>query len=469
MCGLPAATSVVPVDAALRETLLGDVTAWAKHVLAPFEQKPAWHHEVLLTALGDLAAGSCDRLMVLMPPGSAKSTYASVLFPAWWLARRPRGAVIAASHTGGLARSFGSQVRGLLREHGALLGCGMSRSEAAAGQFRTESGASYYAVGVRGPVTGRRADLLLIDDPIRSQAEADSADARERIWAWYRADLSTRLKPKGAVVLVMTRWHPDDLAGRLLAAGDSWRVLQLPALAEVDDPMGRKLGDALWPESEDVVALARKRGIVGERAWAALFQQRPTIALGGLFTPSRLPVLEHTPEVISVVRAWDLAASAGSEGDPDWTVGLKLGRTAGGQFVVLDVVRVRLGPGDVVAEIRRTAAMDGRGVTISLPQDPGQAGKAQVRFLTSELAGYQVVSSTESGPKDVRARPVAAQADVGNLAIVRAAWNGALLDEIGSFPNGSKDDQVDALARAFDQLSSAVTTTRRVSVPVFAR
>jgi predicted phage terminase large subunit-like protein len=318
-------------------------------------------------------------------------------------------------------------------------------------------------------VTGRRADLLLIDDPIRSQAEADSADARERIWAWYRADLSTRLKPKGAVVLVMTRWHPDDLAGRLLAAGDSWRVLQLPALAEVDDPMGRKLGDALWPESEDVVALARKRGIVGERAWAALFQQRPTIALGGLFTPSRLPVLEHTPEVISVVRAWDLAASAGSEGDPDWTVGLKLGRTAGGQFVVLDVVRVRLGPGDVVAEIRRTAAMDGRGVTISLPQDPGQAGKAQVRFLTSELAGYPVLSSTESGPKDVRARPVAAQADVGNLAIVRAAWNGALLDEIGSFPNGSKDDQVDALARAFDQLSSAVTTTRRVSVPVFAR
>ena len=456
-------------EVALRDSIRGSLTVWAEHVLAPLGQAPAAHHRLLLGALEDVAAGACDRLMVLMPPGSAKSTYASVLFPAWWLARRPRGAVIAAAHTGSLARHFGGQVRTLLREHAPRLGCGLERGAAGAGQFRTASGASYYAVGIRGPVTGRRADLLLIDDPVRSQAEADSAEARARIWTWYRADLATRLKPRGAIVLVMTRWHPDDLAGQLLAADDGWRVIRLPALAEADDPLGRAAGEPLWRDWEDGNALARKRGIVGERAWSALFQQRPTLGSGGLFAARQIPVLASAPEIVACVRAWDLAATQGSVGDPDWTVGLKLGRTAAGQFVVLDVVRLRGNPGEVEAAICRTAAADGTSVRISLPQDPGQAGRAQVSYLTRQLAGFAVASSRETGAKQVRAMPAAAQADAGNLAVVRAAWNGVLLEELGDFPFGTKDDQVDALSRAFGHLMENVTAPRRTSVPFLAR
>jgi predicted phage terminase large subunit-like protein len=438
-------------------------------VLSPFGQKPAQHHVLLLEALEDVASGKSDRLMVLMPPGAAKSTYASVLFPAWWLAKRPRGAVIAAAHTGNLARLFGGQVRTLLREHGAWLGCGLVRGEAGAGQFRTTTHGSYYAVGVRGPVTGRRADLLLIDDPIRSQAEADSTAARARIWNWYRADVATRLKPRGAIVLIMTRWHCDDLAGRLLDAGDRWEVLRLPALAEADDPMGRQPGEALWPDWEDVAALGRKRAMVGERTWMALYQQQPMAGQGGFFVPARIAVLDTAPEVVACVRAWDLAATRGSDGDPDWTVGLKLGRTANGQFVVLDVVRLRGNPGEVEAAIHRTAAVDGRGVRIALPQDPGQAGRSQISYMVRQLAGFTVVFSPETGPKDKRAGPVSAQTAAGNLAIVRAGWNAALLDELGDFPVGTKDDQVDALSRAFGELIEGGAPAHMVSVPFLAR
>jgi predicted phage terminase large subunit-like protein len=267
----------------------------------------------------------------------------------------------------------------------------------------------------------------------------------------------------------MTRWHPDDLAGRLLAGEDDWRVIRLPALAEEDDPLGRLPGEPLWGDWEDAAALARKRGIVGERAWAALFQQRPTIGLGGIFTTRRIEIVERAPDVVACVRAWDLASTHGRAGDPDWTVGLKLGRTEVGQFVVLDVVRLRGNPGEVEAAICRTAESDGTRVRISLPQDPGQAGLSQVRYLTRQLAGYPVLSSTESGPKDVRASPVASQAEAGNLALVRAAWNGALLDELGDFPFGTKDDQVDALARAFGCLLDNAVKAHRISVPLLAR
>ena len=143
---------------------------WAKTALAPLE--PAAHHQYLLVKLEQLEAGEIDRLMVLMPPGSAKSTYVSVLFPAWWLHRRPRSAVIAACHTADLAEHFGRQVRRLVAEHAEVLGYGLAPGDRAAGRWATTDGGSYYATGVRGPITGRRADLVVIDDPIKSHAEA---------------------------------------------------------------------------------------------------------------------------------------------------------------------------------------------------------------------------------------------------------------------------------------------------------
>ena len=445
-------------ERSLRRLIRTELGAWARFALGAQGLAPAKHHELIIGELEGLIAGRCDRLMLLMPPGSAKSTYASLLMPAYFLAREPKSSIIAASHTAGLATSFGRSLRGLLGEHDARLGLQMDQSNRAAGRFGLLSGGSYFATGVRGPITGRRADLVIVDDPVKNQREADSAAQRDHVWDWFRSELLTRLKPNGRMVLVMTRWHPDDLGGRLLDSGDAWRVLRLPALAEPGDPMGRAPGEALWPNWEGKRALERKRLVMGERGFAALFQQSPTPAEGRLFLVGQVPVVDE-PILGRSVRAWDLAASADGG---DWTAGVRLCRSESGTFQVRDVVRLQGGPEQVEAAIQRTAERDGREVVIGLPQDPGQAGKMQVAYLTRGLAGYRVQSSPESGSKSTRAGPVASQANTANVSLLRGAWNRAFLEELRDFPAGAKDDQVDALSRAFGMLVMKKEGVRQV-------
>jgi predicted phage terminase large subunit-like protein len=425
---------------------------------------------LLLRHLAQLAEGDFDRLMVLMPPGSAKSTYASLLFPVWWLHRHPASSVIAASHTGELAAHFGRKVRNFVVEHSVKLGYQLARDSQAAHRFGTSLRGEYFATGLDGGITGRRADLVLIDDPIKTHVEADSAAHRERVWNWYRNELVPRIMPHGRIVLIMTRWHEDDLGGRLLSCGESWRVLRLPALAEADDVLGRTPGEPLWPAWETLDALERKRTAVGARVWAALYQQSPRPDVGTLFEVRRIGILETAPAELRCVRAWDLAATAESEGrDPDWTVGLKLGRDSMGRLFVLDVIRMRGGPLQMEETIVATAQQDGQSVAVGLPQDPGQAGKHQVAWLASRLKGYRVTASPETGAKLTRATPVAAQIEAGNLTLVRGPWNDALLDELRDFPHGRKDDQVDSLARAFSMLAVVQQGARRLHVPLMMR
>ena len=449
-----------------------DLHEWARHVLAPASQMPASHHRLLMDRLASVSRGEIDRLMVLMPPGSAKSTYASVLFPAWWFAQHPRSSVIAASHTADLAAHFGRQIRALVAEHSPALGYQLSADNRAASRWQTSRRGEYFATGVRGPITGRRADLAIIDDPVKSFLEAESAVQRERLWDWYRSDLTTRLKPRARVVLVMTRWHEEDLAGRLLAVEADWHTLRLPALAEADDPLGRVAGDPLWPEWESREALMRKRGVVGERVWAALYQQSPRPLQGALFKVTRLEILDALPlgSTGPEVRAWDLAAPVARGGNyTHWPVGIKVMRDSSGRWIVLDVVRLRGSPRQVEEAIAETARVDGRSVTVALPEDPGQAGKNQVSYLIRMLAGYKVVASRETGSKIVRATPVAAQVEAGNIVLMRAPWNHALIEELRDFPYGRKDDQVDALARSFHLLSHTPSGPRRVAVSLLAR
>lgn len=462
--------STLRTERALRKSIRADLTAWATLALAPRGQSPAAHHLRLIEELAALSTGETDRLMLLMPPGSAKSTYASLLFPPWWFSQHPGSSILATSHTASLARHFGHGVRGLVDEHAPRLGYALDPTSRAAHRFALTNGCEDDATGVRGPVTGRRADLVLIDDPVKSQAEADSPSARDHLWSWYRSDLITRLKPRGRILLIMTRWHPDDLGGRLLESGDNWRTLRLPALAEPDDPLGRQPGEALWPEWENTAALTRRRATMGERAFSALFQQDPRPRTGRLFLPARIPILDETPDTTATVRAWDLAATAEATGrDPDYTVGLKLGRTATGQFVVLDIIRFRGGPHEVEAAIIAAAAADGTATHIGLPQDPGQAGRAQIRYLTAQLAGHRVTSSPETGAKETRAMPAASQANAGNLALRRAPWNRNFLEELQDFPNGAKDDQADALSRALSMLTDAGKPARRTNISYSSR
>ena len=454
-------------DGALRRRIRDSLTEWATHALTPMGQSPAAHHLAILDALERVSAGETRRLLLLLPPGSAKSTYASRLFPAWWFARHPDSAVITASHTAGLSQHFGRGVRGLLEEHSALLDVHVRSDARAAGRFLTARGGEYFSVGVHGAVTGRRADLALIDDPIRGLADAESLQARENLWSWFGSELVTRLKPGGRIVVVMTRWHVDDLAGRLMTQG-GWTIVRLPALAEVDDPLGRDAGDALWPEWEDRPALLEKQTMLGERQFAALFQQAPWRTEGRIFDPRLMRAVDLVPAG-TAVRAWDLAATAADGRDPDWTVGLKLVRTLGGAYCVDDIIRFRGEPGMVVDAVREAAKRDGTAVEIGLPQDPGQAGRSQIMFMTQELAGYRVNSSPETGRKMTRATPVAALLANGCLTMRRAEWNGAFLDEIAQFPNGSKDDQVDALSRAFGMLFETKAPARFAHVPLLER
>lgn len=451
----------------LRRRIREGLEDWAGLALANTGQAVAPHHAAMIAALEDVASGATERLMLLMPPGYAKSFYATRLFPAWWLARHPRSAVITACNTAKLAEYFGRDVRRLLTAHGTRLNVCLGRDARAAGQFRTDSGGEYFAIGVGGTVTGRRADLAVIDDPVRGHEDADSRVARDRLWDWYRSELLTRLKPHGRVVLVMTRWHCDDLAGRLLVQ-EGWRCLRLPALAEADDVLGRAVGDALWPGWESRVALLAKQASMGDATFAALYQQAPLPEGGNLFDMTKIGLVDSVPDGVAV-RAWDLASGHVSARDPDWTVGLKLVRDRHGVFCVDDVRRMRVAPNELAAAIVTTARQDGHAVTIGLPCDPGQAGSFQVTMLTRALAGYAVRSSPEVGSKARRAQFVAAQMAVGNVVVRRAAWTAAFLDELALFPTGPKDDQVDALSRAFKLLTEAGTPARFASVPHLAR
>jgi predicted phage terminase large subunit-like protein len=460
-------------EAALRKALRSDLVSWAAFAVSRLGLRPAAHHLLLLEHLQKLTRGDIDRLMVLMPPGSAKSTYTSVLFPPWWFIQHPSSSVIGASHTASLALQFSKRVRNTIDQHSARLGYSVEASSRAVSYWRTETGGEYYAAGTRGTVVGRRADLVIIDDPLKSQAEADSPFLRDRIWDWYQSDLTTRLKPAARIILIMTRWHEDDLGGRLLTRNEAeWNILRLPALAEDNDPLGRLAGTPLWPEWENGAALARKRQSVGERTWSALFQQNPVPPTGGLFEVSRIRPTEFDQNEADTltVRAWDLAATASTgTNDPDWSVGLKLTRDARGMFTILDVVRLRGTPLEVEEAVVATADRDGQSVVIGLPEDPGQAGKSQVAYFTSRLAGFTVSTSRETGSKESRAAPVASQVSAGNFCIARGKWTQSLLDELRLFPFGRKDDQVDALSRAFNLLIMPPKSARRVNVPLLFR
>jgi len=411
--------------------------------------------------------------MVLMPPGSAKSTYASVIFPAWWFTKYPNSSIIAASHSASLAQNFSRKVKTLIDSHGSPLGFTTARAANTAAHWRTTSGGEYLALGVRGAIAGLRADLVIIDDPVKCLADAESPRQRNHIWEWYKSDIIPRLKPKGKVLLIMTRWHPEDLGGQLIDnAPQDWRVLRLPALAEHNDPLGRSIGEPLWPNWESGAELLKKRDLIGSRAWASLYQQSPVPTLSQLFLTERISIADgmNIDPTGSTIRAWDLAATfSARNGDPDWTVGLKLQCSPDNKYFVLDIVRIRGTPSQVEETIKQTAQTDGRHVKISLPEDPGQAGKSQIAYLTRQLAGFHVHSSRETGSKETRAMPVAPQIEAGNLFLKKSHWNNIFLEELRSFPWGSKDDQVDALSRAFNILSEQRQPTKSVNLNLLRR
>jgi predicted phage terminase large subunit-like protein len=434
--------------------------AFCIEALAPLGERPERHHRRIIAELEAVARGKNLRLMIVAPPGSAKTTYTSRLFPAWYFASRANTAIIGASHTDELAVTNSGYVQRFVRDNGDVLG--FDRASEAAGNWITTNGCRYRAVGVGGAITGFRADVAIIDDPIRGRQDAESVASREALWNWFNADLATRLKPNGCIVLIMTRYHEDDLAGRLLRLeSERWRVLKLPAIAEMDDPLGRQEGEPLWNDGPygygrkllELRDLHERNGLL--RDWWSLYQGEPRPPEGAMFKPAEMPVLDVLPDAIGgfAVRAWDLASSVTG----DWTVGLRLEVVKEGKhsvgWVISDVRRMRRRPDEVRRLVQTVAESDGRGVKVLLPEDPGQAGKDQAQDYVRRLVGFRVVAERMTGDKVTRADAVASQCNIGRIGMVRAGWNAVLIDELGSFPLGVHDDIVDALSLAFSGMA----------------
>lgn len=434
------------MDRLLTAVPRADFGAWLEDVTPTWHWR--WRHLVHVRKyLAEVTAGRLKRLMVFMPPRHGKSEMVTVRYPVYRLQHDPTMRVIVGAYNQEFANKYSRKARKIARGRLEL-----SQERTAVSDWETTRGGGYRAIGVGSGITGHGGDLILIDDPVKSREEAESRTYRDRVWDWYTDDLYTRAEPGAAIVLQMTRWHDDDLAGRILASDDApnWTVVSLPAEAEAGDPLGRAVGEALCPERYDEEALARIKVVLG-RSYYALFQQAPRPRSGGLFKREWFEdcIVERPPIETQWVRAWDRAAT---EGGGDYTAGVLMGQ-ARGKYYVGDVVRGQWETTKRDSIIRATAQADGPSVAVEGEQEPGSAGKDQARAFVRLLAGYTAHTQTATGDKETRAEPFASQFGAGNVRLVRGDWIRAFVDELCEFPTGQHDDQVDAAAMAFNKLA----------------
>jgi predicted phage terminase large subunit-like protein len=455
---LPISRPEAATELLKRRSIRRSLTDWCRY--AGFE--PARHHLLLIDKLEAVARGEIDRLAIFMPPGAAKSTYASVLFAPWYYAQHPAHCLIAASHTAELAEKWGRRVRNLVAEHSLVLGVGLASDSSAAGRWETSASGEYFAAGVGGAIAGRRADLVVIDDPVRSREDADSELIRDKTWDWYKSDLYTRLKPGGRIVLIQTRWHEDDLAGRLLidmaAGGDRWEVVSLPAIAEQGDPLGRRAGDPLWPEWEDQAALDRKRRTVGPRDWSALYQQRPAPEEGDYFKTEWLRPYDKPParETLRIYGGSDYAVTADGG---DYTVHAVVGVDPEDRMYLLDLWRKQASSDvwiesfcDLVKEWKPTEWGEEQG------QIRAGVGPFLDRRMRERSAYVYRRQFPTRGDKAVRAQSIRGRMALDGLYVPHtASWFPDLRSELLSFPAGKHDDQVDALGLIGQLLDTIMT------------
>lgn len=414
-----------------------------------------------------VARGEITRLFVGVPPRHGKSELISKYMPAWYMGTFPDRNIILGTYEATFAASWGRKARDVLEEWGPrVFGVEVAGDSRAAAHWSIKGyGGAMNTAGVGGPMTGKGAHLLIIDDPIKNAQEANSAVKRESTWDWYRSTAFSRLEPDGAVIILQTRWHEDDLAGRVLRQareeGEYWEVLELPAIAEPDreDPLGRQPGDPLWPGRFNAAQLERIRRTVGEYWWNALYQQRPAPLDGSIFKRAHIrryridgaeAVLEDGDGrqrrfLLAGLRKFatvDLAAS--TKTTADFTVVATWALTPDGDLLLLDVVRGRFEGPDQPALVR------------------GAFERWRQSWLAIEAVGYQLTLVQQLAREGLPVRPLKADRDKVSRALTAAArmemgkvffptsapWLGDFEAELLAFPNAAHDDQVDTLAYA---------------------
>lgn len=498
--------------------------------------RPARHHRLVAEYLEQVETfvrtggkTGIGRLLIFEPPRHGKTEQASRHFPAWVLGRNPDKRVILASYGTDLATGNSRAVRSLLTdERYAPVFGGLSAVDAPVELSADSRSAEAWdlaaphrgglvAAGVGGGITGKGAHLLVVDDPFKNRDEAESETTRERVWDWWTSTAYTRLENGAAVIGMLTRWHGDDWAGRLLkmmASGDPhadrYVVLNLPALWEApsweetapptplrggegdlrpqgeggregedpagrkartfeeyqrlqmlegvwverDDLLGRREGEALWPEKYSEGDLERIRANVGEYDFSALYQQSPYAKTGAMFSRDNFVVVDEAPALsLARVRYWDKAGSKKG----DWTVGVLMSIGADGFVTVEHVERGRWRTHERNERMRQTAEQDARrpGAMTSIWHfcDPWSAGIDSAIATNQALAGYPVQFEGVTGDKETAAEPWAGACQAGMVRLVRGGWNETFLSEHVSFPKGKHDDQVDAAAGAYKKLA----------------
>lgn len=432
----------------------------------------AHHHEVLCSALQDVADGATPYLMVFMPPGSAKSTYVDVVFVPWFMARRDKQNVILTSYGSDLARKQGRRARQLVksRSFGNLFDAALSAESSAADEWSLTNGSEYMAGGILSGVTGNRADLLVVDDPVKGREEAESETIRKKTLAAFEDDLATRLKPGGRIVIIQTRWHEADLSGSILPEdwsgesgtfqgrdGRSWRVVCIPAQATSGDILGREPGQYLWPEWFPPSHWEPFKKI--QRTWSALFQQKPQPDEGTFFKREYFREWKHLPNL----RYYGTSDYAVTEGGGDYTVHRVWGVDRDGNIYRVDGWR-----GQTASDewIDRKLDLIARYKPLFWYGEAGVIQKAVEPALRRTMNDRHVHCALEWLPsvadKPTRARSFQALAASGKVYFEP----GADLSEFLAFPAGRHDDDVDTaslIGRAVDQLQPARSGERKAA------
>jgi len=423
-----------------------------------------------------------SRLIISMPPQEGKSTVCTKWTPVWLLAKRPDTRVVIASYAHDVARRMGRLIRSEIEGHSPQLGIRVNGNVSAQHEWEIAGHrGGIFAVGIGGGLTSRPADVMLIDDPLKDRAQADSKVYRDAAWDWWTDVASTRLSPGAPVILILTRWHEDDLAGRLLAAEDGhrWTVVNIPAQADhkpelgETDPLGRQPGEFMESaRGRTLKQWLQRKVAVGARTWASLFQGRPTPEAGDIFKAEDFdggpdqPRRYHAPlwveradgsrwvpgvddtEGVEMLQTWDLTFK--DTDASDYVVG-QVWLRRGIDCYLLDQVRGRWDFPATVREFRDLTAVWPQAL-LKLVEDKAN-GPAVIAALRHSVPG--IVPEEPQGSKVARARAISPLVEAGNVHLPTAKlapWVAGLVTEATGFPYGAHDDQVDALSQGLNRL-----------------
>lgn len=428
--------------------------------------EPAPHHRLILSEIkGLIESDDYDTLLVFAPPGSAKSTYVSIVTPTWYLANRPEAKVLAASHSTELAAKWGRRVRNTIAEQSTLLGIGLAQDSQAADRWALTRGGEYYAAGVGSGIAGFRADLGIIDDPFGSREDAFSQRIRDKVWDWFVNDFSARLTPSAKRIIMHTRWHEDDLAGRVIERAEEGRyrikVLSLPAVAGANDPLGRAPGVYLWDEPAGYAyadGLRKRQREVSPSEWASLYQQEPAPETGDYFKREwfRWYSSADRPAHLRTYGASDYAVTAKGG---DYTVHVVVGVDPDDNLYILDLWRSQT---ESNVWIETFLDLVKQHKPLMWGEEQGQIVKSLGPFIDKRMRERRIYCRREPltsvADKPTRSRAFQARAAMGKVYLPHdAPWTSDLLSELLTFPAGKHDDQVDALGligRLLDQMLS---------------